>query len=62
MVYFNCPWSSAVCLSFDFVFTFRIALWSSAGKELSSWNSALADFILCRFGWVCVPLCVCGRM
>ena len=39
----------------DFVFIlFRIAWWSSAGHELSSWPSALAVFISCRLSCVCV--------
>ena len=43
---------------------FRIAWWPSAGKELSSWLSALVVLISCRLNCVCVrfPLGVWGRM
>ena len=41
---------------------FRIALWPSAGKELSSWLSNCAGFILCRLiVLVHLPFGVYGR-
>ena len=45
-------------LVFDFeLILFRMAWWSSAGKELPPWLSALAVFISCRLGSVeCVFL------
>ena len=52
MVYLNCQCSSVLCLSLTL---FKIAWWSSAGKVLSPWLSALAVFILCNLGCLCVP-------
>ena len=52
----------SVCLGLLFIW-FRIALWPSAGKELSSWLSARAVFILCRLNCTCsFPFGVWGRM
>ena len=43
-VIYYCPFQGDASV----VVEFRIALWPSVGKELSSWLSPRADFILCR--------------
>ena len=48
MVCSNCQRSLSVCLCLFVLFLFRIACWSSAGKELSSWLSACAFVTVCR--------------
>ena len=41
-------------VSLDYLFTMlRIAWWTSAGKELTSWPSACAVFSLCSLDCLC---------
>ena len=42
VVYSKCHCFFHFLLVCDYLFIFRIALWSSAGKELTSWLSAYA--------------------
>ena len=55
MVYSNCQCSSAFCSSMTFLLILvRIALWPSAGKELSSWLSVCAVSLYAGLNCVCI--------
>ena len=54
MVYSNCHFSSAFCLSLTFCYFFRIAWLQSSGKELFSWLSA-CTVLLYAVLIACVP-------